>query len=1015
MADDLSEMQPPLSISEDMTGWSVRLHAVESDEAIESTALVEQPTFENSVSMVLIPTPSRGLASRIRITLLPEGDADRWLRAKVHSGETVLLELLFEEQVIVDGFVSTLEDGQEGTVVEARRGLPGEGIPICRDASLIGGLATLPPRSFLPQVYGRNDLRPVPLFPTDTALMVEDLAELADSIRLLGSVKWPERGRVQVQDEVMEYASISEDGEELQGLVRTNPRAHGRGARVVWLPLLGALDWCFADHNATVASVRVENAEGPPLNGYIVATRSIGGRNAMVIRRDGLPVRVGESLHAVERETARLRRYWTILPGNSAYDPMDAFTERSPDRGAVMDLYSPALLAAFRLPLAENRARFDRLSTLTLSLEFSESVGWSSATRLLVRATRGIHSVVREINRDGSQQSIALQGSGSTAGISGGVLAPEILRLHFDRIDSTGDWTNAEAAIDARFQGRAVSASDGALSARFVVSRPDADRNGVRFRLLARVHNSGEENAAVSLECSVPLLLYRHSEDVVTAGSTVTLVLESELPSNVTTAQLLGETARFRLLAEQAGVEVEELWLELLVTPSGSPAPLPAASFPIQAQGVFPVIYHRVEIDATLLLAGADPWEVLASEDDPITLLIEILNAPDIPLWSVALRDVHWRMRVFPATSVRPTTELHATVNGRHTRFDGTANAALVVRELLQSNAGVPSAEIDAASFSGAVAEMQSRGVGLAAVYTDDSPLDGVIGRALGESTLSLVRAAGRWRIDAGELSPARTLLPEFPRAAIYEGCSEIVESGFMRLVAASIPWRWLASGESTVRRWMESRVQPRRADVLFSVDATWMNLRPGTASSVSPCAEASRRFHGDLGSVSYRNGRIDVVLSQAAPVDLLFSAGDGAILRNYRDGELVFLWNGRAVAVLSHGGRFTIRGIVREGALEPVSAATVFIISPVQQHLRASFQPEVGPAASFAINSIGDLLTTVPVAEDQSFPDSAPEGAGEMRADASVIGGAAGGLAAIRLDETMLRLRGRIISNSTL
>lgn len=1015
MADELSVQQPPLVIGEDLTAWSVRLQTMESGESIESDELVEQPTFENGVTTETVPTPRRNFASSIRVSLLPDGDAARWLRTKLHAGENVLLELFLEGSLVVDGFTATFSDASDATIVEARRGLPGEGVPICRDAAQIGGLSGLPPRSFLPQVYGRNDLRPVPLFPIENAMMLEDVVEASSAIRLQAPVAWPPRGRVQVQDEVMEYASISPDGEVLQGLIRTNPRSHGRGARVVLLPLLGTLDWCFADHNATLAAVRVESSDGPPLTGHTVATRLIGGRSAMVIRRDVLPVRVGESLHAVDRETARARRYWRILPRNSAYDPMDAFTERSPDRGAVMDRHSPALLASFRLPLAENRARFDRLAALTLSLEFSESAGWTSATRLLVRATRGIHSVVRQINRDGSQQAMTLQGRAISGAQSAAVVSPETLRLHFDRIDSSGEWANAEAAIDGRFQARAISASDGALVARFFVPRPEAARHAVRFRLHARVRNGGGEHASVRLECSVPLLLYRQNEHGIGPGETDTMTLESDLPSNVSTGQLLADNARFRLLASRAGVEVEELWLELLVTPSAHALTGAAGTFSIQAQGVFPVIYHRVEIDVSLLLQGADPWEVLSSEDDPVTLLIEILNAPDMPLWSVALRDVHWRMRVFPVTSVRPTTELRATVNGRHTRFDGTANAALVVRELLLSNAGLGTSAIDAASFTAAVSVMQSRGIGFAAVYTDDSALGGVISRALGESTLSLVRAAGRWRLDADELSPARTLLPEFPRTDIYEGASEILQVAAAPRDRDAVAWRWLATGEAVLRRWIEARVHPRRAESAFDADAAWMMLRPATAVALAPHRDPSRRYHGELQAVSYREGRVHATLQHATPVELLFSAGDGAILRNDRHGELVFLWQGRAVAVLSHAGRFTIRGIVREGALEPVTALTVFIVSPSQQHLRASFQPDAGAAASFAITAAGDLLTTVPIAEDQSFADGAPNGAGEMRVDATVIGGAPGGLAALRLDATTLRLRGRIISNSTL
>lgn len=1054
MIPSLEFVHPPLAWLPGSAGsvrhWRLRLTWGGTVSLIGTEQFLAPPEWELLNRFEAVPRPVRIIGGRL-VVVVNAGDAVvEALRVAIETTQTTCAGAL--EALDPDGDEAHTVEVLSGVLAElmieggaARltfgHGLPNAGKLMCRDTSRLDGYTGLPPGRWLPQVFGRGAFLLPSLFETSDALLLDDLPAGAKTLRLTAPVDWPPTGRVQIEDEVITYRAIAAGGEELGSvatpLLRPARRFHGRGARVVLIPET-ELAWVVADHAASLVEARLEDANGAVINGGEVLARDLDGIVATLLRLDRLPPAIRTSRFPVEREGDLAPGDWTILPDTTAHDPSDAFRVASPQRGAVMTTTQRLLHARYRRDLSIEEMRFDRITRANLSFEFSDTPNWDPATRLRVRVSKGASSVELHFNRDGLTFPIEVKGSGALPSlVSTGVVLRETRRVGFDRIDATGDWSNVGAAIDGTTQ---ESASGGGiagaqLSACFVTDPPERGLAIEGIVLHARVVNDGESSLMARLEAEVPGLMLRVRDVEVEAGAAGNVSLDILPPSNVGAAELFGETARYRLVFPTGGsVRVEEMWLEYAMGATLNAKTLTAAVTTLPTLGIVGVrlAYSRAEVDFTALIGGDLPWCFFSPDDGAPEVEFEIIDPPALSLWAVYLRDARWRWTVQPATGIRPTARLYGVVDGRGVRGDGTANPAVALRDLLSEPGlcAVPETEINVDTFTALEDLADARGVAFAAAFLEASSLGDAFMRAAGESTLAVVRARGRWSLTALPLEADGALLPSVPRGELIAG------SGALRLVpqapqsvgglvvrdhsggvlasdappiVLSIMARWLVRGGVALKRFLDARRYPSEDITGLRMDARWMATPAGTAMALPGLEQPGMIRQGELSRLAWREGECMADLTHGATSRHLFVTPTAIIQRGNRGRALRFFIEERLVAVLTDDGDLLIAGELMEGTLAPSGAFAVFVAEPGEHRLRCSYRHSEMETASWAITADGDLLTTVPVIERAGIADIAPDGAGEQRTGATLIGGKPPGAAAMRLSLASVALRGTL------
>jgi hypothetical protein len=782
---------------------------------ITSDDFADQPEAERRCWLEINTHPARRFASRFTITMNASTPVWQELSnamaaaAAPLAGELVLAasDGTVEVRAAFGALISaTVADGRVRLQFEGTT--PGADTLLCRTME---GM-------WLPQVFGSASFTLPAHFAVELARLDEEVSLTADTLFLTAPVAWPPAGRIQINDELMEYANLPALTSQITGLVRSNPKVHRRGGSVVLLrqsPL-----WCVADHAATLEEVRAEDALGNVLS-LTEEVEVFDGIAATVVRGAMLPVLVRPGRTTTDRESPRSLLYWSFLPETIATNAGDAFAESAPKRGAILSGSGPRIVAEFSQDFAREAHRFDEILAASLSVEFSDSPNWGSSTRLRVRVEKGAAAQEMLFNRDGVLVLRAVEGVALLPDPKSTATPTVTTRLLFEAFEASGDWDNASAVVDGQFTVAALStgATAGAIECRFLTSRPEMERTLAALHLVAHVVNTGAASTSVELSAEVPGQILQDDSFAVLPSEEKEIRLPITLTNSATAADVFATNARYAIGVEGgASVEIRELWLEaeFELPPNADDRlkDVPSLTLNAVVPGL-PLTYNRVELDVLPMMDPADRWAFFSGEGGAVKVTLEVANAPEIAGWALFVRDCHWKQTLRPPATVRPVQKLWGRVRGRCAGADGMASPADVVASLLAI------AELRGAPATAILSGAPESALRFSAVFAERRFIGEVMARALAEGQLLLTWGDGTWFLKSAtadpEPFPAGELLhsPEDARLTVEEPVAEIATT-------------WIAGGAASFLAYLASLQRPYRRRGKLLADASLLRLPPG-------------------------------------------------------------------------------------------------------------------------------------------------------------------------------------------
>lgn len=843
--------------------WEVHLAWPGGEALLGPADLAVPPGVATMSELYILPSPRRTWRCVIALALAA---------GRPSAGEAI--------QAALDGHLpvrATLRDAQENPIarallrraerVEGRTFLrfeqhyPGSARLLCRRLHHAFPGAPTERRPWLPQVFGTMELSPVPLFDTQRANLAGDLEEEDGALFLREAVDWPQEGLVQVRDEILVYQKDPGPAAELTLDGRTDGAFHPAGAGVHLLPAL-LLQWCLADHPATAISVRLDHPRAPgPVAGEVKGV-SANGRTAAVLEREGLPLRVLHGHEFRERRIPHGPAAWTLDGATNALSPNDAFPAAVDTAGAVLAHGSEILEAHYIRDERTGGGRFDRIVSLHLEFEFSETAAWEEEGQLLARVWKDTEDVSLVVTRGARIDEAPVTGGAQTPD-KGAAFYRRWWRLGLQRLLPTGPWTAVETAIDGTFQQGAELDDDNEAALRGLVleAPPGLPAEAEEIRLRARIQNrDAQEPVSIRLRLKIGGTVLDFDDQAVPAGQTTVLGFTHVPSAPVPAALYATSEAGYDVeLPDGGDVVVEEFWVEVLGANPPAPPKDSADPLPIEGKAVLPAVFHRAGLDVTPLLDGAAGMHFLSPEGSPPRVRFELMGSSPGTEWTVRLRDVHWRMVVHPATSVEPVERLRAVVEGR------PSNPARAVEDVLADplHGALAPEQLDAATFDAAAAVSTQRGLAFGVVHAGVLAVGSALERALAESFLRLVWQEGRWRLDPVPLDSSEITADPLPAGAILQpGTREILEVGpeAPPPAMALLETGWLAGGGGQILDALAARAHPASHTVEFASPASM------TAWPVGSNLELPEGLQGEVELSQLEEGRLTIRLAMIPP-----------------------------------------------------------------------------------------------------------------------------------------------------
>lgn len=389
-----------------LAAWQLALKWGTEEDLASGEVFLGQPAFEHRAAIDWregLPTDYRG-SMTVRLDRFSNAAGQLLADLERFAPETphVELQLLLpgEPLVLFAGRLAQWRVEANALVIEATRAWPWDPQrTLCRDLSqLPEGIALgIGASAWLPQVFGEaRAVEATPLFRDSGVRNARAIGRADTAIDLVEMPPWPAAGRVQIDDEVIDYAEMHTNPPRIARLVRSFPREHAARRLVRLLPA-GGVRWIAADHPATVDLVRATAPDGDIVEEIAVESDMIDGREAIVLRREDLPVTRRHATFVNENALAANASDWTIDAETTCLDPQLAFHARTSD-GARFERLAPLLKARWSVDFRRTPRRHDRLVRVQLAFEFAANPFWRLGTQLAVRLVRGARTLEHTID-----------------------------------------------------------------------------------------------------------------------------------------------------------------------------------------------------------------------------------------------------------------------------------------------------------------------------------------------------------------------------------------------------------------------------------------------------------------------------------------------------------------------------------------------------------------------------------------------------------------------------------------
>lgn len=798
--------------------WRVEIGGGESQLILRSDALLEQPNWSLGAALRWRAGIVAAAWGAVTLRIANTAPTREAVLALVRSGVEPLrvavhrLTGLHIDEGAVAVWVGTfarLEIRDAEITLRGETSMPGEDVLMCRDLSELDDFGAFPAGTWIPQVFGTCD-RVVPILlraPTDHAVAHGAISRDQTTITLRAPVDWPTSGFVQINDEVLAYSTIEDGitlGSESSPLERGAPRDHAASSEV-WRVDEGGITWLVCDHEATVDDVFVGDE---PLTGWSASTGEIAGRAVTLISRTLFPLERRESAtRAVHDALFGYDGWWELTMDSVALRGASAFDGTSATGGAIIALSAPILEADWIGDLTPSLWRHDRISRALLAFDFSPYPGWQPETLLRVTVSRDGDEVTAELSLEGFLDDIAGEFAVSRA-------VPDMVRheiLRFDNVSATAGWADHERAAEGLLSGtRALATSTGDPETLELAIRkrwPGENTLVTALRLRVALESAGE--------CATILRLTDDDALDETSDFDAPAALEQrELEVTFSpgrNARELFETLRAEFTLDETGtLEIAEAWLEATLVE-------PPEIATIEEATAAPLPQRAMELDFSELLDGEYDWPAFTGETPRWRVRFQLIDGS--PVSPAVVGRVHFRFETFPASSVRPTTRIRATVEGKNAGEDGAAAPLDVVRTLLEGAefGNLPESDARDASFATAETALEGSSIRYRGIIAAETTVAESIAGALGETRSLLVQVHGDWVI---RVLPATPEGGDAPEIASDERLDQGHEWSASQTPELARPLRRLLASHAEDGQWSDDSENARN-----SIRARWCDV----------------------------------------------------------------------------------------------------------------------------------------------------------------------------------------------
>lgn len=872
---------------------------------------------------------------------------------------------------------------------------------LCRDFSILPEGAHVDQTTWLPVLFGDSDeLKSVPMFSAPRVRCAGPVDLAAEEIMLAELPDWPASGRLQINDEVLDYELLQADPPCLKLLTRGSARSHPNRPWVHLIPE-GPLRWIAADHQAGVISAQlVPKNVTSFVPDYVIVQPLVSGIETTAIQLPKLPLNITYA-DAPTNYTPNFSAVdWELTQPATALQPLDAFTPLAKSLGGALFRRSNRFLwARYKRNLLTEEFRFSRINSAKFVFQARTNGSWGDSTQIRIVCKIGNRSITALLSRTqfviGEPQKTRLtllSGNSSTVPVE--IQRSE--RVFFEQIESLSTVIfNNQSAIyeqnDEQFASLQVTPSQGNLiGLRFrllhMIGEPETVVRQVKFNLRARSQSAQR----VRLEVSIPFLA-RQEKQFTLSSEWSTVSLSFTVPSIPLSSLYLKDTA-FKFVVEEEGeIDVSRSWLDYEVLQTES-VRLPKVELSTEALSqTGQIVLSNLEIDFTSILP-AIPFQAFDYEGDDFELFVDLANAD--PEFTLALQACHLSFDVYPATRIEPTTTIYTRCRGLASESSGLCAPANVIRELISNPRFLGNSsnwnEESFEEIKGVHAQDNRWFIGtFVGRYSLETVLRKAIEECLStidqqETGLILEDLSRRENQPETSLSLREFVLP--PPLAQYakprlcagevllkkESTGEPIVNIQLHQGEGSEDWNlyWLRQGFSTIAEYLREVLAKTQATAVVRLAHDVQRMALGSQVRFPGSLPLLPNLEGLLISRSWKKAT-QLCEIELFPEWITFWQSNEAQIRLRKQPKRYQVLIQGTVVFDYAGGFFSLKGQLKEEVIPSAQHASGFTWITESQRMRFWNQTT---EQGFELTAEGDLLTTAPVQQLPESQESVPQ-----------------------------------------
>ena len=783
----------------------------------------------------------------------------------------------------------------------------------------------------------------------------------------------PEKGTLQVGDEVLEYRTRDEisgiAGSEASPLLRSEPGYHPEGTGVRLIPEEG-LRFVAADH--ACHSISQLKAGGRPLSGVQVSIddSDLAGRNVSIITLDRFPafVRHGAGISGIRINGVTHPESWEIDGSNTSLYPGRALDEHGDATSASLSPSHPDLALKFTGDLSGHAKRLGAICGAFLEVRYYSPTPPRGNYHLELTLDRGEEHLAVSFPWPETSASLASvpEQSVSVASSGDSQPAPEYpfpvnaMNVCFDDVSGEEDvggenilWKNSHRAKDGDFGLYAESFSGPGVtenrnSLEFTFSRKAmedgaAEIAGVTFYMV--MDSGGTPPKDVLAEARIS---DKYNGSILFNTDSVTRRYGIDIPGdNLVFSDLTDPLTSFRISAPDGSyIRIYEAWLEIRYRLNGPEQFFQnvAGQFDVllsemEIELPTPMISHRVDMSGLVLANGG--WDFFDGVT-PLELTLSLVgNGGEIHITDVAL-ITEYR----PRNGAELEEDLTASVQGLPLNGALAENPADAVTALLVHPAfgEFTDDDLDNVSFNAVKDELESEGIISSHRFASRIQFPNALKTILREAGIRLVHDSGQFRL----LPPVY----DFNAVGALQAFSYPVDKSLL----LDIPE--LATDDLGNRRFQTTfpltSIHLERGDrVKIDYDGLGLENALGEVASMEI-------VEPDVAELSIR-------LAQAGTSCSEFDS-QNRILRLFEGEAILFVMGNRVCARLEPSGDLRIMGELIIDGFTPVLQEQPVCLEETEGQIRFGVPEGENFLALFAIDQDGNLLAAGHVYEGMNM-----------------------------------------------